>query len=72
MDNITPAIAKRIIATELQRLQLPILKLTARTVSFSDLARGQCIFVRIHNWQPNPLFEELRKAAVTNGFRVEA
>ncbi len=69
---MTPAQAKKIIAAELQARYLPYTKLTARTIDFSDLARASCIFVTIHGWQPNPQWEELRKVAVANGFRIEA
>src|SRR5208337_4459346 len=35
-------------------------------------ARGSSIFVTIHGWQPNPAWDELKKIAIANGFRVEA
>ena len=47
-------------------------KLTARTVDFTDLARGGCIFVKVHGWKPNPLWFNLQNIAKENGFRVEA
>ena len=63
--------AKKIIRQNLVDLNLPYDKLTAKTISFSDLARGSCIFVKIHGWQPNPKAEILRNIAIENGFRVE-
>jgi hypothetical protein len=56
--------AKEIIRQRVAELGLPAFKLTAKRVS--------CIFVRIHGWQPNSLFEELRDTAIVNGFRIEA
>ena len=63
--------AKQIIADKLAELNLSYTKLTAKTVSFSDLARTGCIFVKIHGWKPNPAFSELKELAIANGFRVE-
>lgn len=64
--------AKRIIKNELDRLNLPYDKITAQTISFSDLARDSCIFVSIHGWQPNPKWSDIKKLAKDNGFVVEA
>ena len=63
--------AKKIIASKLNELGLSYTKLTARTIHFSDLARASCIFVRVHGWQPNPAWSELKALAIANGFRVE-
>lgn len=63
--------AKKIIKAELERRKIPYTKLTARTINFQDLARVNCIFVKIHGWQANPVYEELSKVAVENGFRIE-
>jgi hypothetical protein len=68
---MTPAQAKRIIKAELQLRELPFTKLTARTIDFSDLARGSSIFVCIHGWEPNPVFNELKTLAHVHGFCVE-
>ena len=46
-------------------------KLTARTIGFSDLARAACIFVKVHDWEPNPIADCLDTVAKANGFRVE-
>ena len=70
--DITPKQAKSIIKAKLAELGLPEYKLTAKTIDFSDLARATCVFVKIHGWTPNPLFQELRDVAIKNGFRVQA
>ena len=47
-------------------------KVTARTVSFSDLARAECIFVTIHNWKTNPAAANtLCSNARAKGFRIQ-
>ena len=66
-----PQQAKRIIQNALDELRLPYTKLTAKTISFIDLARDKCIFVRIHGWQPNPAWKTLKQLAHKNGFRIE-
>lgn len=63
--------AKNIIRKSLAELDLPAYKLTARTISFVDLARASCVFVQIHGWQSNPRWDELRSIAIKNGFRIE-
>lgn len=68
---LTPAACKKIIAAELQQLGLPYTKLTARTVSFLDLARDSRVFVKIHGWQPNPALSGVEALAKQRGFRVE-
>lgn len=62
--------AKRIIRDELNRRKLPFTKLTARNVSFSDLARGERIFVKVHGWKPNPQWNDLKELARNNGFNI--
>lgn len=49
-------------------------KLTAKTVSFTDLCRAECIFVKIHsiNWQTVGNFETVTHFAKANGFRAQA
>jgi len=61
---------KRVTKLYLEELALPYDKITARTVSFCDLARGSCIFVTIHGWTPNSYGEEIRFFAKRNGFRI--
>jgi len=66
-----PQQAKRIIQNALDELRLPYTKLTAKTISFIDLARDKCVFVQIHGWQPNPAWKILKQLAHKNGFRIE-
>lgn len=68
---MTPNEAKKIIKAELERRTLPFTKLTAKTIGFQDLARGECIFVKIHGWQPNGQWSELKATAKQNGFCIE-
>ena len=63
--------AKKLIANKLTELGLPAYKLSAKTINFMDLARGECIFVKMHAWQPNSLWEQLDSVARANGFRIE-
>ena len=63
--------AKQIMREALAARGLPDYRLTARTVYFTDLARGSGLFVKIHGWQPNPWWDELRAIAVEAGFRIE-
>lgn len=72
MPDITPHAAKKLIKAELDRLSLPYTKLSAKTVSFVDLARDSRLVVRVHGWQPRPEWEHLRSTARVNGFLVEA
>jgi hypothetical protein len=78
---LTPAGAKKIIKAELEKRNLPYTKLTAKTISFSDLARASCIFVKIHGWsslatssiavgEPSA-WSQLKEVAIQNGFRIE-
>lgn len=64
--------AKQIIKKRLNELNLPYTKLTARTIYFTDLTRSSCIFVKIHGWQPNPAWNELKALAIEHGFRLES
>jgi hypothetical protein len=68
---MSPYQAKKIIADKLDELGLPNYKLTVRTVSFSDFARGSEIFVRIVGWEPNSQWTQLKKVAKDNGFCIE-
>jgi hypothetical protein len=63
--------AKRIIANGLAVLHHQPYKLTAKTISFQDLARADCIFVKIHGWMPSPDWSALDNLARGNGFRIE-
>jgi hypothetical protein len=59
--------AKRIIRNELAKRGLSN-KLTAKTFQTLD----GLIFVKIHEWKPDPVWEELSGVAKINGFRLEA
>ena len=63
--------AKKIITKKLIDLNLPAYKLTAKTVDFSDLARGSKLFVKIHGWKPSPLWDDLQKTAKESGFLIQ-
>lgn len=41
-----------------------------KTISFSDLARGEKIFVFIHKWVGHPFFKELQEIGKANNFIV--
>jgi len=66
----TPATAKKIIRDQL-RDHGQHNKLTARTIDFEDLARSNCVFVKVHDWEPNSIADCLTTIAKANGFRVE-
>jgi len=69
MNTVT---AKQIIKKELDARGLKYDKLTAKAVDFSDLGRESCIFVKVHGWEPNPVWDELKAVAVANGFRIRS
>ena len=64
--------AKGIIKAELDKRELPYDRLSAKTISFVDMGRGDCVFVKIHGWKPSPVYGELEAIAKTHGFRIEA
>jgi len=66
--NITNA--KQAIREALRALGLSN-KVTARTIDFTDLARQRVIFVKVHDWNPNPAAIELEALGQRNGFRIE-
>jgi len=63
--------AKKLVREFLDKHNLPYTKVTARTVSFQDLARDSCIFVTVHGWQPSPLWNEMAALAHQGGFCVQ-
>lgn len=63
--------AKKIVGEFLDTNKLPYTKLGGRTISFVDLGRSSCIFIRVHGWQPGPKWNELQSLAKQNGFCVE-
>jgi hypothetical protein len=68
---MTPQQAKKIVSEWLVKHSMTF-KLTARTVDFTDLARCKVIFVQVQGWEPNPLWNDLKALAKTNGFYVES
>lgn len=71
---MTPRQASKIIQAKLHELGLDY-KTSAHTISFSDLARASCIFVRIHNWNPGKRgqhWEALELVANRNDFCIES
>ncbi len=71
-----PSEAKKLMAAELQRLDVPYFRLSARSVDFTDLARTSCIFVTIHGFlfstERPESWNKLKGFAILHGFRVEA
>ena len=68
---MTPNEAKRFTAKALEEYGQPAYRLSARTINFQDLARGSCVFVKVHDWAPNAIATELETIARANGFRIE-
>jgi hypothetical protein len=64
--------AKEIVRLWLRDNNFPALKLSAKTVDFSDLARGSRVFVTVHGWKSNKGWGKLRLTARANGFCVES
>ena len=69
--DITPTQAKRHLKGLLDKHGVSYKKLTAKTVGFSDLARGEGVFVKIHGWKPNPLAADLKKEAKKAGYIID-
>ena len=46
-------------------------KITARTIDFTDLARGSMVFVKIYDLLDADAWTYLNASARRNGFRVE-
>ena len=66
-----PKEAKTIVEKFLQDNNVEYLKTTAKTVSFEDLARGECIFVTVYNAAPGMYWLDVQKLAMQNDFRVK-
>lgn len=62
--------AKKLLRAELER-RGSVHRLTARTVNFSGFGYDRCVFVKVHGWEPGPLWGELQAFARRNGFRIE-
>lgn len=71
MDLMTPRQAKQLLASYLTENGLTFSKLTARTISFMDLARDGCVFVKLHGFNQWNQWDNIRGFAIKNGFRVE-
>lgn len=57
-----PSEAKRMVRDSLNRHHISYIKLTARTVSFEDLARSSAIFVKVHGTRyPEPDLKLVKK-----------
>lgn len=69
---VTVAEAKRLVRQALASLGRGDLKITAKTIGFTDLARASCIFVKVHGWTPHNGWRGLQELARANGFRMEA
>jgi hypothetical protein len=70
-ESVSPQVARKMVAAWLAELGLPYTRLKARTVGFSDLARGDGVFVTVLGWKPNPLAGELEQRAKAAGFFVD-
>jgi hypothetical protein len=70
---MTPREAKALVASEMARHDATG-TLTARTVSFEDLARASCVFVTVKGFKPGRLVHgagALEAFARERGFRVQ-
>lgn len=69
-EKITPRKARKVVSDWLKKHNLEY-NLITRTVSFTDLARGECIFVIVKDWKPSTLAYELEDEARRNGFLID-
>jgi len=77
-EPLTPAQAKKLIASQLADKGITVARLSAKTVGFSDLARAECVFVTVTGYpfdgengnNTNYWHNVLKPFAVANGFRV--
>ena len=67
--------ASKLIKQTCTDLKIPFTKVSAQTVSFSDLARGKRIFVTVFGWQSGyespSRYALLADVAKKNGFSVD-
>ena len=70
MEKITVRQAKKLLESFMNERGLPFTKLTGRTVSFQDLARGSGIFITVHGWIRSPEWSKVKEFAKDNGFFV--
>ncbi len=64
--------AKKLLREYLTEFEIPFTKLTAKTVGFSDLARGDCVFVQVHGFSKWAEWVNVKCFAGHNGFCVES
>ena len=69
--EITARKARKLLIAFLSEEGLPFIRVQARTISFMDLARGRCVFVKVYGWTPSSDWEKVREFAVVNRFSVE-
>jgi len=63
--------AKKLLREYLNQEGLSYSKLTAKTVSLSDLARTSSVFVTVHGWKPGPAANDVKAFAHAGGFCVD-
>jgi len=67
-----PATAKKLVENFLHERKIEVQKVTAKTVSFEDLARDSKTFVSVHNAPNGMYWEDLQRLAIENGFKVNS
>jgi hypothetical protein len=69
-EDLTPKEASKMLKKRMDELGLdnPV---TAKTISFQDLAGTSEIFVIVHDWKPNPLAKKLKEFAEQHNFFVD-
>ena len=68
---MTPQKAKKLTAEKLASVGASFTKLTAKSISFQDLARDNCVFITVHGFEGLPVhWEAILRFAKENGFRV--
>jgi hypothetical protein len=70
MEDITPREASKMLKKRIEELGLhnPV---SAKTISFQDLAGTSEIFVTVHGWKPSPVARELKEFASNHGFFLD-
>lgn len=68
---MTPAEAKTEAVRILTERGMPYERLSARTVSFSDLARAETVVVTVHGWNPSSNARSVQRDARARGFTIE-
>lgn len=54
--------AKDLVRRALLKAGLPLLTLTAKKVSMSDLARGSVTVITVNNWTPDPRYVAIKES----------